>query len=124
MRQGPACYAAACAGHSNPCRHNRRPAGGITANARTPSPTGSPPKGVDFSLLEGEEDRLWQADHRETKEEIQARGGWGLTGGWGIVVRVCGGEGQRRVGAPASRAPGSPPLDWASGLGLDQLNGV
>jgi hypothetical protein len=29
---------------------------------------------VDFSLLDEEEDVLWQAQHRETKEEIKARG--------------------------------------------------
>ncbi|WIA10112.1 hypothetical protein OEZ85_010319 [Tetradesmus obliquus] len=29
---------------------------------------------VDFSLLSDEEDVLWQAGHRETKEEIKARG--------------------------------------------------
>jgi hypothetical protein len=29
---------------------------------------------VDFSLLSDEEDVLWQQHHRETKEEIKARG--------------------------------------------------
>jgi hypothetical protein len=29
---------------------------------------------VDFSLLCDEEDVLWQQHHRETKEEIKARG--------------------------------------------------
>lgn len=29
---------------------------------------------MDFSLISEEEDVLWQADHRETRAEIQARG--------------------------------------------------
>lgn len=29
---------------------------------------------MDFSLIGEDEDVLWQADHRETRPEIQARG--------------------------------------------------
>lgn len=32
------------------------------------------PAAVDFSLIGQDEDVLWQADHRETRPEIQARG--------------------------------------------------
>lgn len=38
------------------------------------------PPGVDFSLIESEQDVLWSPDHRETKEEIQARGEGGGRG--------------------------------------------
>jgi hypothetical protein len=33
-----------------------------------------PSAAVDFSLLSDEDDVLWQAEHRETRREIQARG--------------------------------------------------
>ena len=32
------------------------------------------PAAVDFSSIGEDEDVLWQADHRETRPEIQARG--------------------------------------------------
>lgn len=41
--------------------------------------------GVDFSLVDSDEDYLWQPAHRETKEEIQERGE-GPRQGWGAWV--------------------------------------